>query len=238
MIMDTQYFRAEKNKPYPGFAGLFLVLILGTAMMFLLFVLYTGALNPFAPFQGTEADRYCDPNAYPWEEGHLFINQMLDGYDMGGRRPPFRAQPKLESKLRYAAEVYDNQQPLGEIKLTISKNGDATAAWDGDFRIGAELYEVVAGKKDGDEVNVFRGNTAPLKIYEDENGPNRSKLYVITEGLFHLQRPNSNETLTGPAYVTAWIDKDYQAEGKLATPGFIDGEPAIFNWGPVKPSEQ
>jgi hypothetical protein len=235
--MKKLYFKGENTKGHSGFGGLFLILILGVAGMFLLFTLYTGALNPFALFEGTEADRYSDPNALPWEEGHLFIGQTLDGYGMGGRRPSFRAQPRLEEGLRYVTEVYDDDEPRGEIRLSILEDGDARARWAGDFTIGSKHYTAVMKQGSGIQtnMNLLKGNIAPLKIYQDENGRDRSRLYVITKGFFHLEESEKEESVSGIAYVTAWINKDYTAEGSLWIPSFIDGNLGKFAWGPVEP---
>lgn len=238
--MDAGNLPGEKVKSRSGLAGLLLLLLLGTVLMFLLFALQIGALNPFALFQGTQADRYSDPNAYPWEEGHLFINGLLDGYDMGGRRPPFRSQPKLTHRLIYKAKVYDGDEQRGEIEFAINKSGDTIAFWTGDFRIGSKRYRAVVRPptREEKERNTFWGNTAPLKIYEDENGKDKSKLYAITSGVYHLQEVGADKSVTGAAYVTGWVDKDYNAEGELGIPSFIDGQMAILNWGPVEETEQ
>lgn len=217
-----------------------LIVVLSIGGLFLLYVLNSGALNPLSVFQGTAVDRYSDPNAYPWEEGHLFINKKGDAYHMGGRRPPFGSQPSIDNKLCYNAEVYDHGQQRGQITLTIHNDGDARANWTGDFTIGGRRYKAVKSRdsKSGKKMNIFSGNIAALKIYEDENGKDKSKLYVITGGFFHLQGPREEESLSGAGYITAWIDKDYTAEGKLAILSFAAGEMAIFDWGPVVVSEQ
>ena len=232
--MDRGHFQSDRTKSRSGFVLMVIVIAIG--LMLLITALYMGTLSPFAPFEGTEADRYSDPNAYPWEEGHLFINKQLDGYHMGGRRGPFRAQPSLPRKLIYVTEVYDGDEPRGEIRLTIYQNGDAGGNWNADFRIGRRRYLAVAEPEERE--NIFMGNTAPLKIYEDENGKDRSRLYVITAGFFRLQELGKNNGVAGAAYLTAWIDKQYKAEGELAMPSFINGEAAIFYWGPVEPTEQ
>lgn len=235
--MSKLYFTYENRSVRSGFGGLFLILILGVAGMFLLFALYTGSLNPFSAWEGTEADRYSDPNAMPWEEGHLFIGQTLDGYGMGGRRPPFRAQPRVEEGLRYVTEVYDDEEPRGEVRLSIIKDGDARARWAGDFTIGSKHYTIASkqGNRMQTNMNLLEGNIAPLKIYEDENGRDRSRLYVITQGFFSLEESEKGESASGMAYFTAWINKDYTAEGCLWIPSFIDGKSARFDWGPVEP---
>jgi hypothetical protein len=65
-----------------------------------------------------------------------------------------------------------------------------------------------------------------------------SKLYVITAGFFHLQGLGKGNSAAGAAYLMARIDKDYEAEGEPAMPSFIDGEAAMFDWGPAEPIKQ
>ena len=167
----------------------------------------------------------------------MFINELLDGYEMGGRRPPLRYQPSIKDGLRYVAEVYEGNERRGDVSLIIRSDGDAVAIWTGDVRIGRKRYGVVRGEG-ADKKNIFFGNIAPLKIYEDKDGRDKRKLYVITEGFFHLQGSSAYESLTGPAYVTGWIAKNYEAEGKLSIPLFVDGGMAIFDWGPVEPTDE
>jgi hypothetical protein len=237
--MNTHYFREGKNRDRSGIAGL-AILLLGVGLLAILFVLYTSSFNPFSAFQGTVKDRYSDPNAQPWEEHHLFIHDLLDGYGMGGRRPPFPSQPDLTVYLQYSAAVYDDDKEYGQIELMISDDGEARASWNGEFQIEDKRYQAIAqpGAPGKFDKNRFKGNTAPLKIYEDENGQDRSKLYVITQGFFHLEGLTEEETFEGPAFVTCWIDKDYNAEGKLSIPLFADGNTAIFSWGPVEPVKE
>jgi hypothetical protein len=239
--MDKSIIREGKVR---GRAGFVLIgLIISISILLLLFALYAGGiLNPFAPWQGTEADRYSDPNAYPWEEYDLFFpGGPLDGYDMSGRRPPFRGQPRIKDGLFYEAELYDDGgEQMGEIELTIYKDFYAKAVWSGEFKIGDKRYEVVVveDKQKKNEVSVFNGNIAPFKIYEDEDGRDKSKLYVITAGSFRLKEMWTENSVTGFGYVTAWINKKYEAEGELAIRSFIGGEEAIYYWGPVEQIEE
>jgi hypothetical protein len=238
--MNEIYFRESGSRKHSGIAGI-AILLLGIGLLAILYMLYTTQFNPFAAFHGKEKDRYSDPNAKPWEESHLFIFEALDGYDMGGRQPPFPSQPQLTRVLNYSAVLYDGDNKYGQIELLVTDDGDARAKWSGDFQIEGKDYRAVPqvkipGRKG--RYNLFLGNTAPLKIYEDENGQDKSKLYVITQGLFYLKDPNEESSIDGMAYVSCWIDKDYNAEGKLAMPLFANGQVKIFFWGPVEPMEE
>lgn len=236
--MSTPSLLPAKMEKRFGFAGLFLLLFLVGMAMVVMVAWYAGAFNPFAPFQGTGLDRYADPSAQPWQEQHLFINEILDGYDMGGRRPPFPCQPKLKEELRYVSWVFDaNNRRLGELQFTVKEKGDAEAVWTGQFEIGNVTYQLVEPRRYGDDkANVFFGNTAPLKIYQDESGLDHSKLYVITQGHFEMKVAGRENLVSGGAYVTAWIDKKHVAAGKVSILWFVDGKPAIFEWGPAEPT--
>jgi len=237
--MNTLKSSPSRPESRCGFvAGLFLLLFLVGMAIFVVVAWHGGAFNPFAQFQGTGLDRYSDPNAQPWDEAHLFINEMLDGYDMGGRRPPFHCQPKLKDTIRYSSWVFDaKNNRYGKIQFDVLGLGDAQAEWSGEFDIANVHYELSEPRRRGmDKANVFKGNIAPLKIYKDENGLDHSKLYVITGGTFEMKAAGQQELATGAAYITAWIDKDYIAQGNVSIPWFIDEKPLILEWGPVEPT--
>jgi len=230
--------RTEEFRRNSGFLLLMLVITFGIAMVVM--VLYMGSFNPFSPWQGSEKNRYADVNSMPWDEGRLFWTNLLDGYDMSGRRPPFRAQPKVTKNISYRTDLYDGNRQLGVLKLTVFKNFDAWAGWTGNFRIGGRQYEVAPweDKVLNRTVNTFSGNIAPLKIYEDQNGKDRAKLYVITTGPYELRGMEKSDIHKGTAFVTAWIDKKYRAEGMVAIQTFIDGKQLILHWGPVEPTDE
>jgi hypothetical protein len=203
------------------------------AIMLLIFLIYnTKALMPPIPPRGDKPVK-SDSNAYPWDEQHLL---MAEGY---GWRKPFRPQPSIEDKILYNAQVYDENEPCGQISLVVYDDGQAWARWNGKFKIGDKYYLADPELKSYDTTyfNRFSGNIVPLKLYKKNQKADGSKLYVITRGNFFLRSLQDNQNLIGSAYVTAWIDDDYTAEGKLSTPSLIYGRMAEFKWGPVSPTE-
>jgi hypothetical protein len=225
--------RPKTGKNRDGFA--LLVLIVSMALLLMLYTVYTQ--NIFHIFASTEKDRYSDPDAYPWEEEHLFINDVLDGYDMGGRRPPFRDQPPLKENLHYIAGVYAGNEPRGEVEIYVTSKGDVTGFWSAAYNAKTDrnrYYETKKEYREGFNTNDFKGNTAPLKIYKDEQGEDKSKLYFITKGEFLLQEHTANRTITGTIYVTGWIDRNYNAEGELTLLSLSGDEPVFFAWGPAE----
>jgi hypothetical protein len=167
----------------------------------------------------------------------LFIDDVLDGYDMGGRRSPFPGQPSLKESLRYAAGAYSGNEPRGEIELYVWNDGDVTGSWTAAYvekRDRNRYYETVQESREGKKTNTFRGNTAPLKIYKDGRGEDKSKLYLITRGKFLLQESTEHRRSAGDIYVTGWVDRNYSAGGKLFLLSGFGTEPDIFTWGPAK----
>jgi len=224
--------RQKRRQNNGGFV--LLSLLVAVAILLLLYVIYTQ--NTFRFFAGTERDRYSDPDAYPWEEEHLFIDDVLDGYDMGGRRPPFPDQPPLKEALRYITDVYAGNEPRGQIKLYIWQDGDVSGSWSAAYGTRTDrnrYYETVQEYREGNKTNVFKGNTAPLKIYKDERGEDKSKLYFITKGEFLLRESREQRMITGTIYVTGWIDKNYNAEGELVLLS-LGKESEFFVWGPAE----
>jgi hypothetical protein len=235
--MNNVRINVNREKSRSGFAIL-LVFILTIGLAAIIMVIYSGAGNPFAAWQGTERERYSDPNAMPWEEGRLIWGGMLEGYGMSGRRPPFSAQPKIKGDLSYEVQLFDDASPMGTLNLLVMKNFDATSSWIGQFDVQGRHYsvDIWTDTLTDQTLNLFSGNIYPLKIYEDDKGLDRSKLYVIAIGPYELRGSQKEDVLGGAAYVNAWISKDLSAEGTLSIPGFAQGENLIIRWGPVYPA--
>lgn len=231
MLLSKCGLKIRKNRG--GFALLMLIISMG--MLLAIYAMYTQ--NIFHLFAGTEKDRYSDPCAYPWQESNLFVNDVLDGYDMGGRRPPFPGQPPLKEHLRYTTGVYAGNKPRGEIELYIWTDGDVTGSWTAAYVEKTDrnrYYKTMQESVEGRKTNTIWGNTAPLKIYKDGRGEDKSKLYFITSGAFLLQESTEHRNLAGSIYVTGWIDKNYNAEGQLFLLSGFGPEPEMFTWGPAK----
>ena len=181
-----------------------------------------------------------DQTIYPWQEGHLFGTKTMFGHKSQSGRAPTWRQPKFEKSRSYTANLYDGSKERGQIKLIISKSYNAEGEWTGKMKINGKHYEATihANKRDTFMFNTFQGNLASLKPYEDEDGTDRSKLYVITSGSYELQQVGGNAAISGHAYITAWIDKKYKAQGTLAIREFTDKKMAIFKWGPVSPTKK
>ena len=228
---------SKKNLNRPGFA-LLLMFILTIGIAAIVMGIYCGSFNPFSAWQGSEKNRYSD-NKKPWEEDHLIWGGPLDGYDMSGRRPPFNAQPKIKDVVRYEAPLFNDGKQMGTVKVSVFKTHDAISSWQGEFDYNGKHYiaKLFNDKFTNKTVNALSGNIYPLKIYKNQDGQDRSRLYVITAGEYFLQGPTKDDVKSGSVYINAWLTKKFSAEGTLAIPSFDNGKDLIAKWGPVDPYE-
>jgi hypothetical protein len=238
--MNDIRIRVNGRMNRPGF-GIFLVFILAIGLAAMIMIMYSESYNPFAAWQGTEKDRYSAPDAKPWEEEKMFWGGgPLEGYDMSRKRSPFGAQPKITDEWRYEAKLFDGDKSMGTIKMAVFKNLDAIASWLGEFDISGKHYsaELRNDQQMNTMLNAYSGNIYPLKIYQDNKGKDRTKLYVITRGPYELKGPQKEDVRKGVAYISAWVSKDLSAEGMLSIHNFDDGKDLILKWGPVYPQKK
>jgi hypothetical protein len=185
--------------------------------------LYLTELTSFSTF--FVQPKYSDPNAMPWEETFLIRNEALYGYDLQTRQIYSPEQPKITKTIIFKTRVYQKRYKRGEIVLYIDPKGDIKGSWSADFTVGSryspqQINYITLDRTTGRyPPNTFRGNLAPSKIYQDENGQDKSKLYFITNGEYLLEaqdlRTNDVRNISGDIYVTGWIDPNYNAIGEL-----------------------
>lgn len=163
--------------------------------------------------------RWSDPDSQPWEERKWL---MYDAKLGGGRPAVFEGQPEILEGLGYKAELYKEGQKCGEIKLGVWLDGTVAGEWSGEFERSEPAKKRYTTLKDRERryvSNSFRGNIVKTKIYSDEQGQDRSKLYLIARGKLLLEefdyQMRESHTIRGDVYVTGWMDSDYKVEGKL-----------------------
>lgn len=149
--------------------------------------------------RGTEAQ-------LPWNEE----KQML------GRRHAAEGvlaeQPQIERILRYKSDVEQEGHGRGEVNLLIYPEGTVKGVWNGRYDFGDGVERVIMAAS-------FSGNTVPGKRYVGENGPDRSKLYLMAKGTYVIMESKAGsgveENTSGYLYVTGWVEKDFTAVGDL-----------------------
>ncbi len=168
--------------------------------------------------------RWSDPNAQPWEEKLLREEDMLlyDAKPSGGGPETFEGQPEMIGGLRYEAKLHREGEECGEIKLRVRGDGTVAGEWSGEFKKGEpakKRYTAVRDQQRRYVSNSFRGNIVKTKVYSDEEGEDRSKLYFIARGELLLEEFNyqmrDSRGIRGDVYVTGWMGSEYDVEGKL-----------------------
>ena len=125
---------------------------------------------------------------------------------------PSEEQPGITEGLRYDVGAKYQDQSRGEIDLVIQPDGIVEGAWHGYYhkKKSKLLWDIQGG--------AFKGYVCPLKIYQDENGEDPSKLYFIAKGDFLIHESDLKSKYhirVGDLYVTGWLEAGYAAYGKL-----------------------
>lgn len=176
-----------------------------------------------------EEVRWTDPNnAPPWEEKGLLwqedrlVQLLLSDAKPGGVGPEtFEGQPEIIEGLRYEAKLHREGEQYGEIKLGVRLDGTVAGEWSGEFKRGEpeKRYRALRDKQRRYVSNSFRGNIVKTKVYSDEEGQDRSRLYFIARGELLLEvfdyQMRESRGVRGDVYVTGWMGIDYDVEGKL-----------------------
>lgn len=144
----------------------------------------------------------------PWEEWRLReANKKVQGETLV-ELPDIR-----ESIIFTASAMARNVEntPRGTVNLSVRPDGTISGGWRGNY------YNDVKVNFDGG--GDFSGYVCPKKIYCDEHGEDRSKLYFITKGKFLLHETDFEKDRFhirgGDLYVTGWIAGDHTVTGQV-----------------------
>ena len=142
----------------------------------------------------------------PWKEWRL---RESSAKALGA---PSEEQPDITETIRYDFNLSHQNETRGEMYLVIHPDGTVMGAWNGHYH--EEKLKLTYDIQDGR----FQGYACPLKIYQDANGQDPSKLYFIAKGDFILHEydlKSKYHIRVGDLYVTGWIEPDYAVNGKL-----------------------
>lgn len=226
------YRAGQRNRR--GFL-LLMVLICLAIILVLYSIMWSGLFRDSRP-PFVRPPRRADPNALPWEEDFLLTSGALQGYGLQAETKIRPEQPKITKTMEYKTQVHQDGQPRGELEFRIRPDGGIRGSWSADYKTSAPDMQYSGFL--GESMN-FEGNAAPSKIFQDEQGQDPSKLYIITRGILmldeHNLKNNKQRTIRGHLYVTGWLDREYNASGKLTiTSGGFAGEAPewfqTFDW--------
>ena len=171
-------------------------------LLLLLVIVVIGALiwlDPAALFSRPDPD-------LPWNEEFRIVKQ---GEQV---QKPTEEQPSITGFIRYAADAKKEGEARGKISLMIQPDGRVKGGWTAEYNPNPKINLLVMS-------GGFDGNIDPSKVYTDEDGEDRSKLYFITKGgLIILETRKESGTVRSVKariYVTGWIGPEYNATGEI-----------------------
>ncbi len=180
----------------------------GSALVCLLVIV--GLVVAVMLVQGVMKKTAKDPDTCldlePWKEWRLRESNAKPIEE------PFEEQPDITEGVRYDVNVKYQDESRGEIYLVIQPDGMVRGRWHGNY------YKEKSKLNFDVQSSDFEGYVCPLKIYQDENGEDPSKLYFIAKGTFLIHETdlkNNYRIRIGDLYVTGWLETDYVAYGKL-----------------------
>lgn len=197
--MQSAHLRRRLQRNRCGSALLGLLIVVALALLVCGVQLY---------LQKTAKDPDVCHDLMPWKEWRL-------------REASEKVQPRASEEQPDITEVIEfmasakakgvENTPRGTVKLAVHPDGRVIGSWGGNY------YNDTKVNFDGG--GDFGGYVCPLKIYRDEEGEDRSKLYFITKGKFTLHETDFEKDRyhirVGDIYVTGWISTDYTTIGKV-----------------------
>lgn len=175
-------------------------------LLMLLLIIVLGALiwlDPSALFQKSTDS---SGKLLPWKEQFRLLTPGEEA------KAPSEQQPVIRKFLQFNAEAKQHDEPRGKISLIIKPDGKVEGGWAAEYNPSPQLNYLVMGAR-------FKGNIDPSKVYSDENGQDRSKLYFIAKGKFIILETRLKSgrvrSVKGHIYVTGWMDPQYNTTGEI-----------------------
>jgi hypothetical protein len=186
-----------KNDGFVLLLGLLLVVVIGAIMY------YSRISSP--GFDIATGGKIENP---PWQQWHK-LQRRLEKDDLGELD---RDQPPIKENLIVEADVFENKKDRGSIYFGINKDMTIQGQWTGEFWADEDIEHQVM-------MCDFKGYLDPQQTFEDENGEDYSKLYMLTKGRFMILESNDDNgkvrNVSGYIFITAWMDADYNIKGNV-----------------------
>lgn len=202
-----EYKKNEIARRRNGGYVLLMLLLLGVVIGVLIYFMRAG--SPVALDKGDK----------PWNEWESLQKEI----EKEPLPKPNENQPVLSKMMMFENTAVTNGEERGELSILLNTNGNIEGGWGGKYMVNKDEYEIMGCK--------LKGFVVATKIYKDEQGnEDPSKLYFIAKGPFTLLKWGDKvRSVLGQAYVTGWIDKEYNAVGKLTlTSDKINAQ--VFEW--------
>ena len=152
------------------------------------------------------------PEKFPWAEEwrikHLGLEKPKGHEELGLSEE----HPEITTLLRFVAHLKKGEERFCNMNFVIGPDGNVSGSLGGDFDTISPHKNHVLGCS-------FEGNTDPSKVFHDDYGDDRSKLFFIAVGNFRdlITDFETNEVglKSGLVYLVGWLTPDMKATGRL-----------------------
>lgn len=124
-------------------------------------------------------------------------------------RLPKSPKPMLESDIALWGSVHRNNEPRGDVKITIKTDGRVEAEWKTTYAHQEKQYALEGSAA---------GNIDIKQAYEDADGVDKSRLFFIGKGPYRLVTDNpetGRSEENGTVWLLGYLRPNGQAEGTL-----------------------
>lgn len=181
-------------RPRKGFA--LLIVMIAVVIMLLLYVVQMDTL--FAP---SKQSAPATIQQRPWAYEHLLVPA-----DKTVKKPK-APRPLLTEDFVIAGSAHREGQPRGQVRIAFDTDGRIKAEWQADFEIEGKRHRYAAPQ--------VTGNISVKMAYEDQNGPDETRLFYIAGGPYEHTATTADYTTQekGTAWMIGWLRPDRTAEG-------------------------
>ena len=152
------------------------------------------------------------PDKFPWAEEwrikHLGLEKPKGHEELGLSDE----HPEITTLMEFNAHLMKGEERFCDMSFIIHPDGNLNGGLGGDF-------DTVSPHKNHVLSCSFQGNTDPSKVFHDDYGDDRSKLFFIAAGNFTDLITNFETNKVGlrggAAYLVGWLTPDMKATGKL-----------------------
>jgi hypothetical protein len=222
------FFKAVKKRKFPmsasyrkevksslglsvfGHRGGYIMLLMMVVAMAIGAVVYFVAVYP-EQWQ-LKKSQTKHPDKFPWVEEwrikHLGLEKPKGHEELGLSDE----HPEITTLLRFIAHLKKGEESFCNVSFVILPGGNVSGGLGGDF-------DTVSPHKNHVLNCSFEGNTDPSKVFHDDYGDDRSKLFFIAVGNFRDLvtdfETNKVGLKSGVVYLVGWLTPDMKATGRL-----------------------
>lgn len=173
-----------------------LVIVIALAIVMLLYVIQMDTL--FGPQMPAKPEQIQER---PW----IHENLLLPAEETV--KKPKAPKPLLTEDFQLAGQADRNGQPRGQVTLSFSMDGRLKTDWQCEYTADGTTHQLASQTA---------GNVAVKMAYEDEQGPDETRLFFISKGDY-VHTKSTPETAAirekGTAWVIGWLRPDRTADG-------------------------